>query len=420
MGYNQPTVRGGKMSGIKSMFAQKRRIALVTHTLNGGVWSATRSLFEALQNSEQYSMDIIVLATSSSDESSVRLRSPRTWCQGARLGFGEHDGLPYTRVGASFVEFEFQRYQPRKALTDLLNGYDLVQIIAGTPAWASVAKSVSTPVCLWIATTVVNERTTLLNGRSGWRQLWLLWMTYLNACMERDALGCVDRVFVASSYTRRQVRSIVQESILSIGPLGVDTQFFIPGCAPGNDGYILAVGRLNDIRKNWRLLLAAYLRVRKALPNAPRLALAGHNVLPAAERAYIASSGLADFVDIHANITIEQLRNLYQNATLFVLSSNEEGLGIVILEAMACGLAVVATRCGGPEDLVVHDETGLLTPVGDVNVLAEAMAELLSRPDLARQMGEAGRARAETMYSYQAVGRVYLDKYHELLADGAS
>ena len=61
----------------------------------------------------------------------------------------------------------------------------------------------------------------------------------------------------------------------------------------------------------------------------------------------------------------DELVELYRGAALLALSSDEEGLGLVILEAMASGIPVVSTACGGPQTSVVDGETGFLTPVGD-------------------------------------------------------
>ena len=108
--------------------------------------------------------------------------------------------------------------------------------------------------------------------------------------------------------------------------------------------------------------------------------------------------------------------NLYRHASLFVLSSDEEGLGIVILEAMASGLAVVSTACGGPETAVVQGETGLLTPVGNVDALAAAIQELVDNPELRRSMGRAGRRRAETTFSMEQTSKVFLEQYERLLS----
>ena len=86
---------------------------------------------------------------------------------------------------------------------------------------------------------------------------------------------------------------------------------------------------------------------------------------------------------------------LLAGCEVFCLPSSSEGLPIVVLEAMAQGRPVVATAVGGTPELVVHGETGLLVPPGDVDALAGALSELLLNPERAQRMGRAGRERVE-------------------------
>lgn len=89
-------------------------------------------------------------------------------------------------------------------------------------------------------------------------------------------------------------------------------------------------------------------------------------------------------------------------ATIFVLPSHFEGVPVAILEAMAWGIPIVATRVGGiPE--VVGDEEGILVPAGDINALAAALNRLLANPAMCAAMGKAARARVATTYSREAV-----------------
>lgn len=91
----------------------------------------------------------------------------------------------------------------------------------------------------------------------------------------------------------------------------------------------------------------------------------------------------------------------WDGAHLFVLPSREEAFGLALLEAMACGLPVVATRTHGPLDIVVEGRTGLLVGVDDPAALAAAIESVLADPAAARAMGRAGRQRVLEQYSVE-------------------
>jgi glycosyltransferase involved in cell wall biosynthesis len=89
---------------------------------------------------------------------------------------------------------------------------------------------------------------------------------------------------------------------------------------------------------------------------------------------------------------------------------------ITVLDAMAHGKPVVATRVGGTAEVVVDGETGLLVPPRDPERLAEAISRILADPELARRFGEAGRARVEEHFSAEAMSRRVLAIYDEVVA----
>ncbi len=390
------------------------RIAILVpaFALGGGVPSVAIFIHQVLSGSNRYHADVISLATSAYDESSVRLLSPPSWLHGIKVTDGMFRGIPYRHVGAFLTEFEFQRYQPRRLLTEILNQYDLVQVVAGTPAWAYATRDVQCPVCLFTATTIEKERVSMLR-QLGWKRYWTGTMTLLNSTIEKAVLKKVSCVFAESEYTRKSVQSLVPEARLFLGAPGVDTDVFSSPLYH-LDGYILSVGRFSDPRKNIRLLFDAYDQVLQNIPEAPRLILAGTS--PRQEDwEYAETLGITKYIEIQPNVSQEQLADLYRGASLFVLSSNEEGLGIVILEAMASGLPVVSTDCGGPATAVREGETGYLTPVGDAATMADAIHRLLENPSLRQRMGQQGRKVAEDRFSLATVGKVFLDQYDALL-----
>jgi glycosyltransferase involved in cell wall biosynthesis len=382
-------------------------------TAGGGVGVMARFLYRITQESGRYEPHLLSLALSSRDPNSVRLLAPASWPRGVRRTNGTAHDIPYQHIGAFLTEFEFQRYQPRRLLTNLLHQYDLVQVVAGAPALALVARDAARPVCLFTATTIQKERVSVLKRQPGWKRLWLGAMTRITMRIERAALEHVACVFAESDYTRQSIQALRPTTHMVLGVPGVDTTLFAPQNYCPN-GPILSVGRFSDHRKNVRLLFAAYARLRQQYPDAPRLVLVGRAPLPA-DWAYAVSLDIAQCIDIHEQVSNHALAEFYRGASLFVLSSDEEGLGIVILEAMASGLPVVCTRCGGPETAVIEGETGYLTPVGDANALADAMQQLLQSPSTRQQMGQRGRQVAEERFSLAAAGKIYLDQYDALL-----
>lgn len=393
----------------------KCRIAIVVPALTdgGGVPAVARFLYRVIAESGRYQPELISLATSMLDQSSVRLLSPTSYMRGPRIIAGVWEEKPFLHAGAFLTEFEFQRYRPRRALTKLLNGYDLIQVVAGFPAWALVGKHVSCPVLLQVATLAPVERGTVLANSRGIDGLWLRWMTKTTARLDIMSLRYVEYVFVENEWMYAHLRKYVNPSKVVLAPPGVDTDLFYPGVYR-EESYILYVGRFGDPRKNVKMLFEAYYHLRQAMPHSPRLMLVGKTLPSQAALDLLVSLGIADYVDIKLDATVEELAEIYRNAALFVLSSDEEGLGVVILEAMASGIPVVSTRSGGPETIIVDGKTGCLTPAGDARAMTKKIQQLLADASLRRRMGEAGRRIVEEHFSLEAAGKVYLEKYDEL------
>ena len=321
--------------------------------------------------------------------------------------------LTYTHVGTVGAEIEPLRYRPQRAVTELFDSFDLVQLVAGTPALAHIARDVRRPVALQCATMVAVERRSLLKGfrpATAWRAL----MTALVARMDESGLHHADLVLVENAWMRDLVTRSIGENRVRFSPPGVDTTFFHPDGEP-DSGVILAVGRLDDPRKNIAMLVEAFARVKRKLTASARLVLAGERP-PGAEIIALARRlGVADAIDVRVSLSLEELASLYRRATVFALSSNEEGLGLAALEAMASGVPAVCTRCGGPETSVIDGETGFLVPIGDVDALADRLVRLLSDSELRRRMGEAAHAHVGSTFSLRRTGDAFLRAYDELL-----
>jgi N-acetyl-alpha-D-glucosaminyl L-malate synthase BshA len=155
-----------------------------------------------------------------------------------------------------------------------------------------------------------------------------------------------------------------------------------------------------------------YRRVRQHLP--VRLLMVGDGPeRPIAERA-CREHGICDGITFIG--TIPMVEEALIGADLFVLTSETESFGLAVLEAMACGVPVVATRTGGLPEVVVDGETGFLRPVGDVDSMAAAAEAILTDDGLAQRLAIAGRQRAiEEFGQAKMVGR-YRSLYERVLA----
>ncbi|MCW5878489.1 MAG: glycosyltransferase family 4 protein [Anaerolineales bacterium] len=109
------------------------------------------------------------------------------------------------------------------------------------------------------------------------------------------------------------------------------------------------------------------------------------------------------------------MQAVYYSANIVCLPSYREGLSKTLVEAAACGRAIVTTDIPGCKDVVEHTVNGLLVPPRDSSALANALEKLIERPTLREQMGKAGRARAEKLFSTQVIYKHTTEIYQQLL-----
>jgi glycosyltransferase involved in cell wall biosynthesis len=191
----------------------------------------------------------------------------------------------------------------------------------------------------------------------------------------------------------------------------VRRQLGIPPDAP----VIAAVCRLNQ-NKGLEYFLRAAVALRPRFPEARFLIVGGSYfdpLYPKTLEQLTTQLGLNDRV-IFAGERNDVPRVL-QEIDISVLPSLNEGLSNSLLEAMAAGLPVVATRVGGNPEVVQHGKTGLLVPPRDPQALAEAITRILESPEMSRQFGRAGFDRVKDNFSLAATVRRTEDLYMSLL-----
>jgi sugar transferase (PEP-CTERM/EpsH1 system associated) len=207
---------------------------------------------------------------------------------------------------------------------------------------------------------------------------------------------------------------------------GVDIETFRPA-RKGRDPLPLAglnredtvvigtVGRLAPV-KDPVTLVRAFLRLLEYIPDAKRrlrLAMVGDGPLRAQIEDLLVTAGATDKVWLAG--ARDDVSALLRGLDIFVLPSLAEGISNTILEAMATGLPVVATRVGGTPDLVIEGVTGTIVPPADVAAMADALKMYIERPDLRHKRGRAGRERVEREFDMAKMVRSYQSVYDALL-----
>jgi len=201
-------------------------------------------------------------------------------------------------------------------------------------------------------------------------------------------------------------------------PCGVDTNRFrprtasIPECAH-RQPVILFLGRL-DKRKGLSVLLKAMPRVLRSQPKT-RLVVVGTGPMELAARRFVASAGLKDSVSFVGRVSPDDLPAYFAGSDIYCSPAlGGETFGIVLLEAMASGVAVVASNIPGYDEVVTDGIDGILSPPGDAKAMSLALLRLIDDHGLRRRLAEAGLRRSR-QFAWPSVARATLNYYLELM-----
>ena len=279
--------------------------------------------------------------------------------------------------------------------------------------YAESLRAAGIPYFIWEATTLRDEMDTVSVGAirrsgrgSGLGTLLYKSLLPLNERLEARAYRQAEGVLALSLYTARRIRALhaldddkvrvllppvtaaflsaLQRARRSSGP-GRES-----GTAEGKPIRLLFVGRVDDPRKNFPLLRDAFLRLRRAAVPVTLTVVGPHSV------GWRSAQGLDDEsgVSFAGSVDHNDLPGVLLDHEIRVVSSRQEGFGIVVAEAMHAGLAVVSTRCGGPEQVLRESNGGVLVEHTS-EALAAAIGTLAGDAALRTEMGARARAYAE-------------------------
>lgn len=292
-------------------------------------------------------------------------------------------GTTAARTVARGVESANQLVAAQR-LSPLLRGHD-VWVVAATATHGLAALRSGEPYACWVGTPLDAETTGRRAGLPTTSRLAAAVNAPFLTRIERAVLRGARRVFATGAWSRAALANVAGLALTDVGilPIPVDVDRLRPGLGrPREPATLVLVGRLDDPRKNIALALETFLRVRAAIPEA-RLLLVGEGSPPPLPP----GAEALGYVD--------DLATVLHRASVLVLPSRQEGFGIVVAEALAAGLAVVSTPCGGPEALLRESGGGTVVGSFDSADMAQAILDLLHDPARRARIADAGRAYVE-------------------------
>lgn len=323
------------------------------------------------------------------------------------------DGTLVHRVGVRLPELEARRHRAGRTWRQALAGYDIVLAICGSVLQAGPVADLGRPCLAWVSAAFDDDRE-MRRRRFSWPRRLLDGLIDAPLCRreERRLLGRV-AILTNSTHTRARLLALDPRArIEAVVPWPLPSAL-APVQERRSDAPLALgfAGRLSDPRKNLPLLLDALALLVGKVDFVCRLAGQPPNETL---RAAVEARGLARRVVFLGRLDDAALARFYRELDLFVVPSQQEGLSIVALEAMAAGAPVVSTRCGGPEEFVIDGQTGLLVP-HDAAALAAAIERLAGDRALCRRLGAEAAIRVRRDYGFataaerfwQAMERVY-------------
>jgi colanic acid/amylovoran biosynthesis glycosyltransferase len=235
----------------------------------------------------------------------------------------------------------------------------------------------------------------------------------------REKLESAGFVVCISDFCRSQLMNLCEPERwerLRVVHCGIPVDQFTRRTAPAEPGpgaRILYIGRLVPEKGQTVLLEAMAELVRRG--HDISATLAGEGVLKPELKKMAKRLGLGDRVALPGAVGQHQLRDLYEEATIFCLPSFGEGVPIVLMEAMAMEVPPISTRIAGIPELIEHERSGLLVPPGRADELTEALESLLTDPAFYRDLAEGGREKVLREFDADRSAEQLLALFEEML-----
>jgi glycosyltransferase involved in cell wall biosynthesis len=232
----------------------------------------------------------------------------------------------------------------------------------------------------------------------------------------RGVILSADAVVACSDALRRDVLEFAPRARVITIHNGADIGLFdaVSGTPRSSDiRRLLHIGKFEH-KKSQDIILRAFKQLLNTHPDCSLVLIGADGPMLLQTRKLVEELGLQEKVELHVNVPHDHLPAFMETADLFLLPSRAEPFGIVLLEAGAAALPVIATRVGGIPELLEHERTGILIAPGSVDELLGAMLRLMDHPSLARQLALNWHERVMKTWNWDVSCEKYLQMIEQL------
>jgi len=317
-------------------------------------------------------------------------------------------------LGSWLPELEFTNYWATQRWNDLIEKNDVHLCVSGSSLAALPFVQTKTPFLAWIATDWEGDRTHRVEQFGWFRRLVDKTLVKAFAKGLEKKIIETESIIALSEHTRSELNKIAgYEAVSDVMQMPIDTELFKPLVQKAEKDSIKIgfVGRFEDPRKHISLLLNSVgACVAKGV--SVKLVLVGDS-LSSESLALIKKLGISDRIEVMSYVAREKLPNIFSDWDVFVIPSHQEGLCIAALEAMACAVPVISTKCGGPESYIEHGKNGWLVDHSEEE-LSLTIANVFHESDERRLCGQNARETVNLSFSKEAKQDQFLASFDRM------
>lgn len=363
---------------------------------NGGVLATIKTVYQFCQT--YFAPTVFVLSFDPSISTSIKRAKFSSSTRATTF-----EGMQCVEVGARWAFWEPWHYAAtQKYWSQALQNYDYFFAVSATPIAAHPLALLDKKFVLWVSTPYNNDRTERVKTLHGIRKIIdAAAQPFMNK-IEKTIIEKATTVLALSSYSKKEFNKLVPTKNISLCPQPVATNNALQSKDPN---LIISVGRFSDPRKNIGMLIQTFAQIQATIPQA-KLYIIGQK--PTNEQLKPFEQILSSFnITFTGPLSKNELTRYYQEASLKLITSYQEGFGIAGLEALARGTPVITTNCGGVTDFVINNHSGFIVPINDSKAMATNAIKLLTYKHLWDSISNNARTFVDQNFSVQKVHSLF-------------